>query len=432
MIPGTVTIVTVNYAPEETGIAAYTTSLAEGLAELGVRVNVITAAPHYPAWRVAPKDTWDPDEIRNGVAVQRHRAYVPRNPGKVKRLLFEVLHGLRFVASPHARTMVAESDLVILVSPALLTSAVVQWALLRRPSAARTAMWVQDRYGAGLREIHGSEGSLPARLIASVEKWLANACDSVVVIHERWADESVADWGVEPDRVRVIRNWSHLPESPPFEVAEVRRTLGWGAEGEETVVLHAGNMGAKQDLGNVIRAARLAEAERQPIRFVLLGDGNQRALLEESAAGCSRLQFLHHLPGELYSQALASADILLVNEIEGMKSSAVPSKLTSYFTAGRPVVAATDPGSVTAEEVRSSGVGHVIPPADPEALLMACLGDPGSGLADPAKSGRSYVEKLLTRSAALTGFLSLHQSPRAASEHHSDDSQGQSLKKDPA
>ena len=43
----------INYAPEVTGIAPYTTGLAEGLAQRGHTVDVWTGLPHYPQWQIA-------------------------------------------------------------------------------------------------------------------------------------------------------------------------------------------------------------------------------------------------------------------------------------------------------------------------------------------------------------------------------------------
>jgi len=43
-----VVILGINYAPEPTGIAPYTTGLAMGLAERGHDVLVLTGHPHYP------------------------------------------------------------------------------------------------------------------------------------------------------------------------------------------------------------------------------------------------------------------------------------------------------------------------------------------------------------------------------------------------
>ena len=74
----------------------------------------------------------------------------------------------------------------------------------------------------------------------------------------------------------------------------MRAAHGWPST--DTVALHAGNMGVKQGLENVVEAARLADARGLPIRFVLLGDGNQREALLARAQGITRLQFLDALP----------------------------------------------------------------------------------------------------------------------------------------
>jgi colanic acid biosynthesis glycosyl transferase WcaI len=130
-------------------------------------------------------------------------------------------------------------------------------------------------------------------------------------------------------------------------------------------------MGAKQGLENVVEAARLAERQELPIRFVLAGDGNQREHLERLADGCATLEFMGPLPEPEYLRALQAADVLLLNELPGLTETAVPSKLTSYFASGRPVLAATEPGSVSADEVRASGAGVVINPGEPATGLGA-------------------------------------------------------------
>ena len=41
----------INYAPESTGIAPFTTALGEELVQRGHRVTVATTFPHYPEWQ---------------------------------------------------------------------------------------------------------------------------------------------------------------------------------------------------------------------------------------------------------------------------------------------------------------------------------------------------------------------------------------------
>ena len=141
-------------------------------------------------------------------------------------------------------------------------------------------------------------------------------------------------------RIREIRNWTHVDPPDPSASAAFRDAHGWGAD--EVVVLHAGNMGYKQGLENVIAAAELAARSDSRARFVLLGDGNQRASLEAAGAGVRALEFFPPVSEEEFPAALGAADVLLVNERPGVAQMAVPSKLTSYFSSGKPILAATD------------------------------------------------------------------------------------------
>jgi len=78
--------------------------------------------------------------------------------------------------------------------------------------------------------------------------------------------------------------------------------------------LHAGNMGAKQGLENVVEAARLADQRGSPITFVLMGAGNQRSRLTALARGIRSIQFLEPLPDGEFETAVATADVLVLNE----------------------------------------------------------------------------------------------------------------------
>jgi colanic acid biosynthesis glycosyl transferase WcaI len=392
------TILGINYAPETTGIAPYTTSLAEGLVARGHHVTVVTAHPHYPEWRIHDGyGGWSTREELRGVPVHRVRHYVPRKPWGVRRLLSELTLGVRFLTARWHRP-----DVVLLVSPALFASGA---ALLRARWSRRvtTAVWVQDLYSLGVVET-GTGGGAAASLIRAVESWTLRRADGVAVIHDRFRDVAVNQLGASPQRTEVIRNWSHVPPPPPVDRDEVRRRLGWPAD--HTVVLHAGNMGIKQGLENVVEAGRLADQAGAPVLFVLLGDGNQRARLAQLATGVESVQLLAPLPDEQFGQALASADVLLVNELAGLREMAVPSKLTTYFSTSLPVVAATDEDSVTAGEVEASGGAVRVEPGDPQALLDAVL----ALRADPQRArqlgeaGRRYRDAVLAQDAAIDHF----------------------------
>lgn len=394
-----IAILGLNFAPEPTGIAPYTSGLADSLSARGHEVEVLTGYPHYPAWRLMTGYRgWSMEERRGGVVVRRLRHYVPGSTHPIRRAALELTFGMRLVGS-----RLHSPDVVLCVSPALLSTALAiarARAGRRRPAVG---VWVQDIYSRALLETRAARGAV-ASLGAQVERTTLRQADGVAVIHDRFRDVLTENLGVEASKVRVIRNWAHLAQVSDAARSVVRQKLGWRES--EMVVLHAGNMGAKQGLENVVEAARIADRAEIPIRFVLLGDGNRRTALESSARGVERLQFLDPLAESDFLPTLKAADILLVNELPGVRDMSVPSKLTSYFASGMPVLAATDPESVTAAEIAVSGGGRRVDPGDPAQLLAAAVGLGASAEVRDSmgSAGRDYCATVLCQSAALEQF----------------------------
>lgn len=314
----------------------------------------------------------------------------------------EIVFGLRSVLRSWGRP-----DSVLTVSPALLSSALV--VARARLTHVPVVVWVQDIYTLGASQTGAT--NMVARMLRAVETWTLKHATRVIGIHPRFARFLTRELGVPREQVDVVRNWTHVsPEAG--RCAEFRARFGWGED--ETVVLHAGNMGSKQNLQNVVRASRVAHERGSKMRFVLLGDGHVRTELEAMGAN-PNLQFIDPLPEDEFETALASADILLVNELPGMTEMSVPSKLTSYFSTGLPVLAAVDAGSITADEMARSGGGLRVDPDDPAALVDGAqrLADDPALAAALGRSGREYRARELDANVSVRGIQeSLH---RAAS-----------------
>ncbi|WP_433803067.1 WcaI family glycosyltransferase [Actinomycetospora sp. CA-084318] len=396
-----VTVMGLNYAPEPTGIAPYTAGLARFLAEAGHDVHVVTGLPHYPRWQVEPGYTGRRLEERDGgVRITRVAHPVPTNPVGPGRVAMEATFATR------AARVVASGprpDVVVVVSPALLTVAAA--ATLRRPGRTAVGVVPQDLYGHALAETGIGSGRAAAGA-AALERRLLGRADGVVAIHGRFRS-SLAAMGVDEERITTIRNWTHVPTVTrrPADIAAVRRELGW--RDDEVIALHAGNMGAKQGLENVVEAARQADADGCPVRFVLLGHGSRRDHLRALARGVRRVQFLDPLPTERFTDALAAADVLVLNEQAGVAEMCVPSKLTSYFAAGRPVVAATNALSAASAEIAASRAGVVVAPGAPRALLDAIVDtrlEPGESEAMGLR-GQLFAHDVLHVDAAREAYV---------------------------
>jgi colanic acid biosynthesis glycosyl transferase WcaI len=409
---GDICFMCLNYPPEPTGIAPYTGGLAVGLHQLGYQVTVHVSHPHYPEWSIQQGyGQWAHFERIAGVVVKRRRHYVPRVPRGVRRLLSEISFGVRLLFA-----QLGSPSAAILVSPSLFATALAALRLRLTGFRSPLILWVQDIYTLGLAET-GEGGGLAGRATRWVEARTLRSADKVVVIHQRFADYAVSELGVDASRVAVVRNWTHLARPAVDDSATAKLALGW--PGDVKLAVHTGNMGVKQGLENIVDAARIADERASPVHFLLVGDGGQRASLMERARGISRLTFVNTLDDEQYRQALGAADVLLVNEKPGVAAMAAPSKLTSYFHAGRPVVAATDAEGITAMELAESGAGVVIPAGQPEALLEAVLAlaeDPAEAARLGVK-GRLYRNEVLGERAAIERWAALIDSASEEYRH---------------
>jgi glycosyltransferase involved in cell wall biosynthesis len=162
-------------------------------------------------------------------------------------------------------------------------------------------------------------------------------------------------------------------------------------------------MGHKQGLEQVIAAARLAAERGDPVRFILAGGGNQEEALRALGADLPTLEFLGVQPDGLHASLLAAADVLLLSERATQLDMSLPSKLTSYLAAGRPIVAAVPSGGASAREIERSQAGLLVPAGEAAAILAALtrLRSEPVLAAELAAAGPAYSAIHLSAAAGL-------------------------------
>jgi colanic acid biosynthesis glycosyl transferase WcaI len=111
------------------------------------------------------------------------------------------------------------------------------------------------------------------------------------------------------------------------------------------------------------------------------------------------MAFLPFQPRDRLSEVQSTADVGLVTLGRGKGKTSVPSKVLAYMAAARPVIAAVDDDSDTAEWIREAECGWVVPAEDPQAMVDALLraaGDPAAA-AEKGRNGRRFLEQRLNR-----------------------------------
>jgi glycosyltransferase involved in cell wall biosynthesis len=331
--------------------------------------------------------------VERGVQVHRLHHYVPGRQSAWRRGLYEatfLLHALSL-------RRLSRPDAVLGIVPSLSGGALA--ALAARLFGVPFGLLFQDLVAPAASQSGVPGGGRVARATGAVERQVALGADRIAVIAEGFRPYLVG-LGVDASRIHRVRNWTHIGQ-PRRDRETTRAALG--LPHDATICLHAGNMGYKQGLENVVECARRAVRTDPSLLFVLMGDGNQRTHLESLASGLPNIRFLPPQPEEEFPDVLAAADMLLINQRPTILDMSLPGKLTSYLFIGRPVVAAVAPASETALELKAAGCGVVVDPTSAEALLAALrrlAADPVSA-GELGERGQNYARNHFTAAAAL-------------------------------
>jgi glycosyltransferase involved in cell wall biosynthesis len=188
-----------------------------------------------------------------------------------------------------------------------------------------------------------------------------------VVINSPGFIEPLKAIGVPASRIRLIPNGVDLEEFRPMPDARdrVRREHGWD---EHFVVMYAGSIGMANGLKLMLDAAMLMRDEPS-VRFVLVGDGQQRAELEALARerALSNVQFTGAVPKQRVPELLAAADAGVASLLDiPLFRTTYPNKVFDYMACGKPTLIAID--GVIRDVIDRSKGGVFVPPQDPQAL----------------------------------------------------------------
>jgi glycosyltransferase involved in cell wall biosynthesis len=190
-----------------------------------------------------------------------------------------------------------------------------------------------------------AESSPLFRLLRALERFLYRKAARVVVL----ADGSVprlCELGVERARIDLIPNGADPDDfRSPGDRDGLRARFGF----DGFVVVYAGAHGPANGLDLVLDAAATLRSVEPDVSFALVGDGVEKARLQERAAreGLDNVYFLDPVPKSDIPALFHAADAGLhaLADVPLFRYGVSPNKLYDYLAAGLPTVTNT-PGEV--------------------------------------------------------------------------------------
>ena len=380
--------------------------MAGWLSSKGHEVDVITAAPYYPEWKVhcGYSGSRFANSNRDGVSIYRCPLYVPSRPSTFKR----ILHLFSFAISSALRLFSLWSrkhDVVFIVEPTLFcVPMALLFCWLR---GAKAVLHIQDyevdaMLGLGMA---GKPDGVLGRFAYYIETWLMSRFDRVSSISFSML-EKARDKGITEQDLIFFPNWSDTSFVNPGVDGSFFREK-WGIKNDQKVVLYAGNIGEKQGLELVINAAEQFKT-RTNVKFFLVGSGSYidtlKAMVHQRSL--ENVEFKPLQAWEDVPAMLSMADVHLVVQRKGAADAVLPSKLTNILSSGGYSV-------ITAEahtELGKLAEQHpgIYTCVEPENLNAFCDGLEAEldRARDVNAVARAYAEQNLNKEAILKRFFS--------------------------
>ncbi|GMU32596.1 MAG: hypothetical protein AMXMBFR20_04680 [Planctomycetia bacterium] len=182
-----------------------------------------------------------------------------------------------------------------------------------------------------------------------------------IAVSKAVATDCIDRLHMRPDSLSVIHTGIEPPEGD-FSGEGAALRSAWG-EGRGPIVLTIARLSYEKGVDTLIDAAASLQATHPDVRFVVLGDGDDRAALQKQidTLGLSHVVRLAGFVENVYP-ALAAADVVCLPS----KSEGMPNVLLEAMAMRKPIVA-TDVGGIP-EAIISEVNGLLVPSQQPDAL----------------------------------------------------------------
>lgn len=396
-----ITLIGVNFYPEDTAIGLYSTQMIQYLEANGYTVSVITGFPYYPQWEIYEEYQSKPRFFHENLGttkILRYKQYVPTKPSFLKR----IFHILDFTLGSLLNIRkVEKTDLIICVVP--FTSTLLLGWLLKKRTKAKMWAHIQDfEFDAAIQTMVSKKANLIKSPILNflfrIERGLLNKADvastiSNTMLH-KLREKSKTNLAYFP-------NWIDIETINPKN-SNIHRYL----DSEKFKILYSGNVGDKQDwelfVGLVSELGNSTEIE-----IVIVGDGSKHDWLKSQLKDNEMVSFYEPVPYEELTDLLCSADLHILLQKKKVVDTVMPSKLLGMMASGKPSIVTGNSASEVKEVIQKSNGGIYLDTSNTSVLANAVI----EMMMDQEKTkvmgqnARNYVVENFSKESILSKFM---------------------------
>ena len=395
-----ITLIGLNFYPESTAIGLYSTQLAQYLEDQDIQLDVITAFPYYPQWKIAPAYQDKPSYLKEKLGtinVYRYKQYVPANPTFFKR----ILHILSFTWGSFWNLWnIKKCDIVISVVP--FTSATLLGYIQQRRFKAKSWIHIQDfefdaAFQSGLTKSGEQKGGMVYRFLMWIEKSLFSKADKVSTIShtmiEKLKKKTTAPTYFLPNWIDEKQIDPAFAKAHPFLISSKFK------------ILYSGNIGDKQDWDFFLKFAESIDDKR--FEIIIVGDGSKRMWLEEEIKFYANITLYPPVPYEELSDLLCSADVHILFQKPEVVDTVMPSKILGMMASAKPSIITGHAQSEVATSMIQSQGGYYSSEKEVHTVIsqLETLENAPEVSKEMGINARAYVVSNFAKNQILASFL---------------------------
>ena len=359
----------INFAPDHSGIALYSTDLPVFLAEKGHKVTVVTGFPYYPQWKKRPEDTrkFFAKELFQSVKVLRGYLYIPKSVTTIKRILHEISFSF-FAFLNFLRA--GRQDCIIIVSPPILLGLI--GVFFQKIWRCKLIMHIQDMPTEAVQALGMIKNNSVVGIITLIENYIYRESNWIATITHGMF-QTLVQRGVEKNKLEIFYNWIDVKKaSTPIPKGNFRSKFK--PLRNKFLVAYAGNLGIKQGVDSLLKIAAELKNDNG-IHFLIIGDGADKSRLIEISKGLAltNVSFISFLSQHEYFEMLEDLDVSYVSQRSGTGNIFFPSKLLGIMAKSKPLLIAADPDSELSNFIKKNECGIVTAFDDTKTQVEAVL-----------------------------------------------------------
>jgi colanic acid biosynthesis glycosyl transferase WcaI len=404
----TILLIGYNFNPEPTGIGKYNGEMISWLGSKGYDCTVVTTYPYYPYWKVQEpyykNRFWfstEKQELSSGGTITIHRCpiYVPSQPTGTKRILLD----LSFLISATLQMMRLipgkKFDYIITVVPSFQIG--LLGILYKMFKKSKFLYHIQDMQIEAARELNLIKSKKILGLLFRIENYIFKNADYISTISEGMASKIRMKSHKE---IYLLANWVNLKLFKPLD-GKIILKQEFGFDASDKVILYSGAMGEKQDLENIINAAK-ALKEIDNIKFLICGSGpySRKLISLTNEFNLDNVRFLPLQPLYEFNRILNMADVHLVIQKSKASDLVMPSKLTTILAVGGLALVTANKDSELHRLIQTNNIGLLIEADNQLALIEGILKATGENWQTISINARDYAEKNLSIDSILTSY----------------------------